>query len=146
MYKHLLIPTDGSELARNALTKGIDFAKSIGATATQITVDEPFQIIAADDPMIYLYTQEQYLKGTAKRAEAILKAGEEYARSKGVKIDSLHVYDAVIWKAIVEAAKKGQCDLIFMASHGRRGVVALVIGSTTYRVLTHTTIPVLVNH
>jgi nucleotide-binding universal stress UspA family protein len=144
MFKHLLIPTDGSDLSKAAVRKGIDFAKSIGAAVTQITVDEPYQIIAVDDPILWVHTQEQYMEATKKRAQQILKAGEEYAQSKGVKIVSLHEYHPVIYQGIVEAAKKAGSDLISMASHGRRGILALVLGSTTYRVLTHATIPVLV--
>jgi nucleotide-binding universal stress UspA family protein len=144
MFKHILVPTDGSELAKAAIRKAVQFAKSIGAQVTQVIVDEPFQLIAVDDPLVYLHTQEQYLEATRKRAEAILRFGEEHAQSQGVKINSLHVYDAVIYQGIIETAKKNACDLILMASHGRRGIAALVLGSTTYKVLTHTTLPVMV--
>jgi nucleotide-binding universal stress UspA family protein len=145
MFKHILIPTDGSELARAAVRRGIDLAKILGAQVTQITVDEPFTMIAVEDPLLWVQTQEQYLRATAKRAETILKVGEQYAESKGIKVTSLHAYDASIHDAILQAAKKAGCDLIVMGSHGRKGVVALILGSTTYKVLAHAQIPVLVN-
>jgi nucleotide-binding universal stress UspA family protein len=145
MYKHILIPTDGSDLARAAMHRGIDLAKILGADVTLITVDEPFTMIAVEDPILWVQTQEQYMRATAKRAEAILKAGEQYAESKGVKVTSLHAYDASIHDAILKAAKKAGSDLIVMGSHGRKGVVALILGSTTYKVLAHSPIPVLVN-
>jgi nucleotide-binding universal stress UspA family protein len=144
MFKHILVPTDGSELAKAALRKAVQFAKSIGAQLTQVIVDEPFAVIAVDDPLVYLHTQEQYQEATRKRAAEVLKFGEEYAQSEGVRINSVHVYDPVIYLGIITTAKEHRCDLIFMASHGRRGIAALVLGSTTYKVLTHTTLPVLV--
>jgi nucleotide-binding universal stress UspA family protein len=145
MFKNILIPTDGSDLARAAVHRGIDLAKVFGAAVTQITVDEPFTMIAVDEPMLWVQTQEQYMRATAKRAETILKAGERYAESKGVKVTSLHAYDASIHEAILKAAKKAGCDLIVMGSHGRKGIAALILGSTTYKVLAHAPIPVFVN-
>jgi nucleotide-binding universal stress UspA family protein len=145
MFKHILLPTDGSEIARAAVRRGIDLAMTLGAEVTQVTVDEPFQMIAVEDPILWVQTQEQYLRATAKRAETVLKVGEEYAQSKGVRITSLHEYDVSIHDAILQAAKKAGCDLICMGSHGRRGLTALILGSTTYKVLSHSRIPVLVH-
>jgi nucleotide-binding universal stress UspA family protein len=142
MFKHLLIPTDGSDLGTRAVHAGIDFARSIGATVTVITVSQPFHLLTVDDPFWYLQTEKMYLEATAKVAHKILKAAEDYAASKGVQTDTLHVYHDNVHKAILEAAKG--CDLIFMASHGHKGVVALVLGSVTAKVLTHSPIPVLV--
>jgi nucleotide-binding universal stress UspA family protein len=102
-------------------------------------------MIAVEDPILWVQTQEQYMRATAKRAEAVLKAGEQYAESRGVKVTSLHVYDASVPEAILQAAKKAGCDLIVMGSHGRKGVVALVLGSVTYKVLAKAHIPVLVH-
>jgi nucleotide-binding universal stress UspA family protein len=144
MFKHILVPTDGSDLAKAAVRKAVQFAKTIGAQVTQVIVDEPFPMIAVDDPLVYLQTQEQYQEATRKRAAAVLKFGEEYARSEGVKVSSLHLYDAAIYEGIITAARDNRCDLILMASHGRRGIAALVLGSTTYKVLTHTMLPVMV--
>jgi nucleotide-binding universal stress UspA family protein len=142
MFKHLLIPTDGSELGTRAVHAGIDFARSIGAAVTVITVSEPFHLLTVDDPFWYLQTEKLYLEATAKVAHKILKAAEDHAQSKGVKIDSLHVYHDDVHKAILEAARG--CDLVFMASHGRKGIVALVLGSVTAKVVTRAPIPVLV--
>jgi nucleotide-binding universal stress UspA family protein len=145
MFKHILIPTDGSDLARAAVRRGADLAKTFGADLIQLTVDEPFQIIAVDDPILWVQTQDEYLRATAKRAEKILKTGEQYAESRGVRITSLHEYDVSIHDAILKVAKKTGCDLIVMGSHGRKGVAALILGSTTYKVLAHAHIPVFVD-
>jgi nucleotide-binding universal stress UspA family protein len=145
MFKHILVPTDGSDLARAALRRGVDLAKIVGADVVQLTVDEPFNMIAVEDPILWVQTQQQYLDATAKRAEKILKAGEQYAESKGVKVTSLHEYDVSIHDTILRVAKKHGCDLIVMGSHGRKGIAALILGSTTYKVLAHAHIPVFVN-
>jgi nucleotide-binding universal stress UspA family protein len=142
MFKHLLIPTDGSDLGTKALRAGIDLAEVLGAEVTLITVSQPFHLVTAEDPFFYLQVEKQYLEATAKLARKILKAGEDYAAQKGVKCDSIHAYDDQVHKAILEAAKG--CDLIFMASHGGKGVVALVLGSVAGKVVTHAKIPVLV--
>ena len=105
MFKHLLIPTDGSELGTRAVHAGIDFARSIGAAVTVITVSEPFHLMTVDDPFWYLQTEKLYLEATAKLAHKILKAAEDHAQSKGVKIDSLHVYHDDVHKAILEATR-----------------------------------------
>ena|ERR1700674_2207980 len=142
MFKHLLVPTDGTALSSKAVRAAIDFAKTVNAAVTLITVSEPFHIIAVDDPVLLLQTEEEYLKASAQLAKKILKGGEDYAQSKGVRVDSLHVYEVAPYRAIVGASKG--CDLIFMASHGRKGIAALLLGSETQKVLTHAKIPVLV--
>jgi nucleotide-binding universal stress UspA family protein len=143
MFKHLLIPSDGSELGTQAVHAGVDFAAWAKARVTIITVSEPFHLLTVDDPFFYVQAQEQYLEATAKFAQTLLAKAQSYAESKGVTADTLHVYDANVYKAILDAAAKG-CDLIFMASHGRRGISALLLGSVTNKVVTHSTLPVLV--
>jgi nucleotide-binding universal stress UspA family protein len=141
VFKHILIPTDGSDLGTRAVHAGIDFARTLGATVTLITVSEPFHLMTVDDPFFYLQTEATYLEATARIARKILKAGEDYAQSKGVKADSLHVYHDNVHKAILEASKG--CDLIHMAAFGTKSRASLLIGSETAKVLVHATIPVL---
>jgi nucleotide-binding universal stress UspA family protein len=143
MFKHLLIPTDGTDLSDKALRAGVGFAKSVGARVTLLTVSPPFQLIAVDDPIVYALTQEQFLKATEEAAKKVLKAGADYAASKAVPLEPLHVRDAAVYRAIIDTAKKKSCDLIFMASHGHRGIVAVLVGSETLKVLTHAPVPVL---
>jgi nucleotide-binding universal stress UspA family protein len=144
MFKHLLIPTDGSELGTKAVHAGVDFAAWAKAKVTVITVSEPFQLVTVDDPYFYVQTQEQYLKATAEFAQKVLHAAEVRAQAKGVTVDTLHVHDSNIYKAILNAAAKAGCDLVFMSSHGRRGVAAVLLGSVTTKVVTHATLPVMV--
>lgn len=143
MYKHILIPTDGSDLSLSAIEQGLAFAKSIGATVTVLTVTEPFHIFAM--------TGEQLADSRATHAESAkeegahrLRAAEERAGALGVPCQTRMLESTAPYQAIIEAANEGGCDLIAMASHGRRGIGALLLGSETLRVLTHSTIPVLV--
>jgi nucleotide-binding universal stress UspA family protein len=144
MFKSLLIPTDGTDLAKKAVRAGIDFAQFLGASVTLVTVSPPFLVIAVDDPVVYPELQRRFLEETEKAASERLKAGKEYAAAKGVAIQALHVRDASVYQGILAAAKQNKCDLVFMASHGRRGIVAVLLGSETLKVLTHSSIPVLV--
>jgi nucleotide-binding universal stress UspA family protein len=144
MFKQILIPTDGSQLAQAAVRKGVEFAKTLGATVTIVTVSPPFELIAVDDPLVAMHTMEEYRKAEAKKAADILRAGEEYAKTQGVPCRTQHVWDDPPYLGITRAAKENNCDLICMASHGRRGIAALILGSETQKVLTHSTIPVLV--
>ncbi len=143
MYKHLLIPTDGSDLADKAVYHGIAFAKETGAKATVLTVTEPFHIIAVEPAMLE-DTPASYKKRTSEHAAKLLGAVAAKAKAAGVACETLHVADEHPYKAIVETARTKGCDLILMASHGRRGVSAMVLGSETVKVLTHSKIPVLV--
>jgi nucleotide-binding universal stress UspA family protein len=144
MFRHLLIPTDGSEAAQKAVRAGIDLAEALKAAVTLVTVSKPWRI-ASLDPLVASATDEQsYLKDSTRLARERLKAGEDYALAKRVKVRSVHVYEEHVWKAIIEEARANVCDLIFMASHGRKGTLALVLGSETAKVLVHSTLPVLV--
>ena len=143
MYKHILIPTDGSELSARAVREGMAFAKSIGAKVTALTVTPPFHTITVD-PVMLTDMPEQYERASAAAASCYLDAAREVSRTSGVTADVLHVVHDHPHEAIIDAARENGCDLIFMASHGRKGVSALLIGSETTKVLTHTTIPVLV--
>lgn len=131
MYKHFLIPTDGSELAREAIKSGIALAKVLGAKVTGITVTAPSEVFADTSR-------------TIAAAEKCLIEVRDAASAAGVSCNTVRAEHEQPYQAIIDAAKKNGCDLIVMASHGRRGVSALMLGSETVKVLTHCTIPVLV--
>jgi len=142
MYKHILISTDGSDLSKDAVQYGISLAKSVNAKVTGITVTTPFHIFEADSSVL-TDTFESYKKRTATNAAKYLEQVKDAAKA-GVSCDTVHVEHEHPFQAIIEAAKAKGCDLIVMASHGRRGISAIVLGSETLKVLTHSTIPVLV--
>ena len=143
MHRHILIPTDGSALSQAAVEYGVALAKSVGAKVTILTVSTPFHIFAAE-PAIVTDTSEQYAKRTAALAARYLDAAKEIALMAGVRCETLHVEHEHPYLAIIDTAAKQACDLIVMASHGRRGISAVVLGSETNKVLTHSTIPVLI--
>jgi nucleotide-binding universal stress UspA family protein len=143
MYEHILIPSDGSELSEKAVKQGLALAKSIGAKVTAITVSETFHTFSVD-PVMVTDTPEQYQRDCEARAEKYLSVAKNGAKAAGVPYDGMHVMHDHPYEAIIKAAKDKGCDLIFMASHGRKGMSALVLGSETVKVLTHSRIPTLV--
>jgi len=136
MYKHILIPTDGSALSQAAVAHGVSLAKSVGAKVTIVTVSIP--------EVMPTTTAEQYAKQVAVVATRYLDAAKEVAQTAGVSCDTVYVELNQPYLAIIDTAAKRSCDLIIMASHGRRGIAAIVLGSETNKVLTHSNIPVLV--
>ncbi len=136
MYTHILIPTDGSELAGKAVQHGSTLAKLIGAKVTVLTVLPP-PTITNDTDMA-----ETRKASMQKRAEEILGAVGKQAA--GITCDTIQVENEDPYRAIIDTADSKGCDLIVMASHGRRGIAAIVLGSETVKVLTHCKIPVLV--
>jgi nucleotide-binding universal stress UspA family protein len=143
MYKHILIPTDGSELARKAIPYGVALAKAAAAKVTAITVTVPFHVFAIDPDML-TDTSGSYNKRVAAVAAKYLGQVKDAAAAAGVNCDVIRAEHEHPYQAIIDAANRNGCDLIVMASHGRRGVSALVLGSETVKVLTHCAIPVLV--
>ncbi len=143
MYKHILIPTDGSELSNKAIRHGIALAKTINAKVTGITVTIPFHVIAID-PETITDTADSYKKRTTALTAKYLTQVQDAAAAAGVSCDVIPVEHEHPYRAIIDAANKNGCDLIAMASHGRRGMSAVVLGSETVKVLTHSNIPVLV--
>jgi nucleotide-binding universal stress UspA family protein len=143
MYKHILIPTDGSELSAKAIKEGVQLANAIDAEVTAITVSETFHAFTVN-PMVVTETPEQYQKDSDGRAEKYLAVANNAAAAAGVPYEGIHVMHDYPYEAIIAAAKERGCDLIVMASHGRKGMSALVLGSETVKVLTHSTIPTLV--
>lgn len=144
MYKHILIPTDGSDLADRAVTYGIELAKLSGADITFLRVTAPPAPLVVEG-VVVAYPQEEVQKQVKARIETHLAAIADKAKAAGVKVAALrHVEHDHPWRAIVDTAKEIGASIIVMSSHGRRGLSALVIGSETHKVLTHTDIPVLV--
>jgi nucleotide-binding universal stress UspA family protein len=143
MYKHILIPTDGSDLSEKAIKQGLALAKSIGAKVTAITVSQTFHTFSVD-PVIVTDTPKQYQKNCDARAERYLSIAKNVAKAASVPYEGIHVMHDHPYEAIVGAAKDKGCDLICMASHGRKGMSAIVLGSETVKVLTHSKIPTLV--
>jgi nucleotide-binding universal stress UspA family protein len=143
MVRNILIATDGSELADKAVIQGIALAKALGARVTGVTVTEPFHVITADVPMIE-DTPDEYARHAAEKARAILSRVEQAAQNSGVGCDTVHVSDDDPYEGILKAAAQTGADMIAMASHGRRGIAGVLLGSQTHKVLTHGTIPVLV--
>ena len=144
MYARILLPTDGSQLAEKSVDHGIALAKRIGAKATALTVLPPFQTFTTDTQMIE-DTPAQYQARMLKRAEKILGAVADIAQAAGVACETVQVEHAHPYQAIIDIAKSKGCDLIVMASHGRHGISAIILGSETLKVLTHSNIPVLVH-
>jgi nucleotide-binding universal stress UspA family protein len=143
LFKNILVATDGSDLAAKAVEQGILFAKEIGAKITAVTVAEPFHVLSLA-PSELEYTPIEYKKYTKAHAEKVLGSVSAAAKFAGVACETLHVEHDHIYEAIIDAASARRCDLIVMASHGLRGVSAVVLGSETVKVLTHSKIPVLV--
>jgi nucleotide-binding universal stress UspA family protein len=144
MYKHILVPTDGSPLATRGVEHGIALAKTVGAAVTALTVTVPFHIFSLDTQMIE-DTRPQYEARIKAKAAALLGAAADAAKAAGVPCNTVYVEHEQPYRAIIDTARAKGCDLIVMASHGRHGVSALVLGSETVKVLTHSTIPVLVH-
>lgn len=144
MYKNILIPTDGSELAGKTVRDGIALAKTLGAKATVLTVSEPFHVFTLETAMVE-DTAPEYAKHVQAKAAKILGEAANTAKTAGVACDTVHVEHEHPYQAIIDTARSKGCDLITMASHGRRGVAAIVLGSVTVQVLTHSKIPVLVH-
>jgi nucleotide-binding universal stress UspA family protein len=143
MYKHILIATDGSELAAKAVTSGIELAKRLGAKLTAVTASEPWTtMMVAGDPGAAFPTME-YERAAAEKADNILAAVSALAKTAGVACETVHVMNYPA-DAIIDTAKAKGCDLIVMSSHGRRGIARVLIGSQAVNVLTHSTVPVLV--
>ena len=143
MYQHILVPTDGSPFSVNALRKSVALARTLKARITALTVIEPFHVFAID-PEIVTATPDQYQRRMTERAERFLAVARDEARAAGVSCATACVEDEHPYRAIVDTAVKEGCDLIAMPSHGRRGLSAVILGSETVKVLTHSSVPVLV--
>jgi nucleotide-binding universal stress UspA family protein len=143
MFKHILLPTDGSLSAEPMIRKCITFAKEIGAEITGLYVVPEFHVLAYS-PGIATETPERYQHDSEARARQILAQIELEAQQQGVRCNVVYVYGDEPYETIINVAKERGADLVCMASHGRKGVKSVLLGSVTQKVLTHTQIPVLV--
>ncbi|WP_153110171.1 universal stress protein [Propionivibrio limicola] len=145
MFKHLLVPTDGSQLSQEAVRQAVSFANEAGARITFFYAKPEFPVIYyGEGAMVDPTTPEKFEEMAESQAQEILSEAEQVARDAGVECAKLAMTSDVPYEVIIEAAEKNGCDLIFMASHGRRGISGFLLGSETNKVLTHSTIPVLV--
>jgi nucleotide-binding universal stress UspA family protein len=146
MYKKILIATDGSELADKAVEHGVGLAAAVGASVVFVTVTEiwPALEISREIERGELDAVEIYEEAAASSARAILDGAMALAKKHGVDAHIRHVKDRKAAEGIIESAELEDCDLIVMASHGRRGIQRMLIGSQTAEVLGYTTRPVLV--
>ena len=145
MFKHILVPTDGSALSDSTVARAVSFAKESGARITFFYSQPDFPMpIYGEGALIDPTTPEQFAKSAASEAEALLGKARSAAEAAGVACDSDTAVNEVPYEAIIDAADRHGCDLIFMASHGRRGIAGLLLGSETQKVLTHSKTPVLV--
>jgi nucleotide-binding universal stress UspA family protein len=147
MFRHILIATDGSDLAHKATTSGIELAKSVGARVTAVTVFAPFHAYdvlpsAVMNDLSGAYIQ--YIKDVS--AEEILNDVGKLADTRGVRCRLIQIEEQHPHEGIIKVAAEQDCDLIVIASHGRRGISAALLGSVTAKVLANTTTPVLVYH
>ncbi len=143
MFTTILIPTDGSALSEYAVKQALQFAKSINAKVVGFHFEETYRVFAVDAEMVS-DTREVYERDVKLRTALYLAKVEDMARSAGVPCECISGQDNHPWQAIIKAAQSKGCDLIAMASHGRRGIQGLLLGSQTVHVLTHSKIPVLV--
>jgi nucleotide-binding universal stress UspA family protein len=143
MYQHILLPTDGSELSKAAVREGVSLAKALGAKVTVITVTEPYHAVSPDVAII-ANTPEEHAERMTTVATHYLDDAKKIAAIAGVPCETIYVEHDHPYQAIIDTAKDRICDAIFMASHGRRGLSAIVLGSETLKVLTHGVIPVVV--
>jgi nucleotide-binding universal stress UspA family protein len=148
MYHNILIATDGSELAGRAVSHGLDLAKAVGAKVTALIVELPFNVFDVPESRARYMTEEfaAYNAHIKEHAGRVLNGIAEAAKKAGVSCDTISVEDDSPYQAIIKTAKDKGCDAIVMASHGRSGISAVLLGSVTNKVLTHTAIPVVVVH
>jgi nucleotide-binding universal stress UspA family protein len=144
MYKNILIATDGSDLSASAVKEGVSLAKALAAKVTAVNVSEPFHWFDPNVVEGVEGAEAAYREGSSRAASRILGAAADAAKAMGVACETVHVEEDRPYVAIIDTAKAKNCDLIVMASHGRRGMSAVILGSETVKVLTHSKIPVLV--
>ena len=142
MFKHILVPVDGSAAALAALDKAVGLAKAFESTVTVIYVIDPYPFtgVGAD----FAYGQDQYLTAATAEAKTAIEAASARVAVAGIEANSRVIESHAIWRGILEAAEAAGADLIVMGSHGRRGLEKLVLGSVTQSVLSHSKVTTLV--
>lgn len=145
MFKHILLPIDGSELSLMATRRAAEFASEISATITLLFVKPEYPIsYYGDGALIDPTTPEEFGKLTNSIANRNLKSASDICTAAGISFTVHTETSDIPYEVIIQTAEDKKCDLIFMASHGRRGITSLLLGSETQKVLTHSKIPVLV--
>ncbi len=142
MFKHILVPVDGSSTAQLAVDRSIGLAKAFGSRVTAIFVIDPYPFTGVGTD--FAYGQAEYLSAATAEANAAIKAAKSSFDAAGVSVDTSVIEAHAAWRGVVQAAVSVQADLIVMGSHGRSGLEKLVLGSVTQAVLSHTRLPVLV--
>jgi nucleotide-binding universal stress UspA family protein len=146
MYKHILVPTDGSELSKQAIHAAAELAKAVGAKLTGFFATESYPVSSvAEYVPANIGSPEEFSAEQDALAKRYLAVVQTEAETAGVPCDIYFFPSTSPYKAIIQAAETRGCDLIVMASHGRRGLGAVLLGSETNKVLTHSNIPVLVH-
>ena len=145
MYANILVATDGTRLSAKAVSHAVALAKTLGArlTAFYASPDYPLPVYA-EGVVVEPMSRREYGAICKEEADRILGAIAAKAKSARIKFEAVHAVNSTPWRAILAAARKHRCDAIVMASHGRRGVSALLLGSETQKVLTHSKILVIV--
>ena len=143
MFQHLLVPTDGSALSRGTAQQAVRFAKSIDAKITAFHAMPELRLLA-NHPGLTPETRNSFVEQARAHADELLAFVKQTAQAEGVACQTVMVSSDHPHEAILRAALDRDCDLIFMASHGRRGIEGLLVGSETQKVMTHSKIPVLV--
>ncbi len=144
MYKHLLVPTDGSALSLAAVDSAFALAKEMGASVSVIAIAEPYPTIYYTEVLQVDTLRAEFEQRAMEESKAAVADAKAKAAALGLECDTAVVVHAEPYKAIIDQAEAKGCDLIVMASNGRRGLSALLLGSVTTKVLTHSKIPVLV--
>ncbi len=145
MFKHILVPTDGSELSSDTAKRAVSFASDAGARVTFFFAKPDYPVaFYGEGALIDPTTPEKFAEMADRQAREVLTTCEAIAIEAGVPCRTVSAVSDIPYEAIIEAANDAGCDLIFMASHGRRGISGLLLGSETQKVLTHSKIPVLV--
>ena len=143
IFKHLLLPTDGSAASDAAIQRALDLAREGGARVTGLHVIQPLHLVVYEVDILEI-ARASYEANVRARAQQYVEAIERAAKERGVQADSRVVVSEHPYDAIIKTAQDAGCDLVVMASHGRRGMQAVLIGSETQKVITYSTIPVLV--
>jgi nucleotide-binding universal stress UspA family protein len=146
MYRHILLPTDGSKLAHRAVTHGLSLAKAVGAKVTALVIEPTFNVYDVPSSKVHQMSSAfaEHAQHAKLHAAQILIGVADAAKGSNVPCETVQMVHDHPYEAIVATAKEKGCDLIVMASHGRSGIAGIVLGSVTTKVLTHTSVPTLV--
>ena len=143
MYKNILLPVDGSAFGRGTIPYAMALAKATNARITSLHVTLPREELSIGGLGAF-FMSDEYTKIAKQNAAAVLDTVKQAGKEAGIPVTALEIEHVHPWEAITRTAEQERCDLIVMASHGRRGIAGLLLGSETKKVLTHTKVPVLV--